>query len=1047
MSTPLALDAPAPVRSQPAADRAAPPRLAQLRQAIEHAAHLLPAQGPITVFIHHNTLHAFEELPFTEAVVKAGKLFGCQPYLDEERFREELGRGRIRLADLDAVVTGDVGDAAADEVLSSTTRRELRLAMLQYPLRSGPTEELLWFVAETDALRRIRSDTSAAVRRQLIAETRHWVLRDLRGGAQSGAGKRTPEEGSGASHDVAHLADLLERFQARVESWNESTWEAATLQLLWRVCCRGVATAPPANPETRAIAQPAAPVRHRDSLLQAVGVDSDLPVHDLLIRFCGAFLDQGLAHWQLPQRDEGFFRAFCALYRRDGSAQRWLGDVARAIASVEQRGLTPLESILESLGVLGVEPGEWDSYLAATLLALRGWGGIIRFLEERGDRAVHPVSHDSLIEFLAVRLLLDRCALADTARRAMGFGGSLADLRDELTRRLAPPPPVQVEQRAFAVFQLAQVLGWTPEHLHRLNGTDWATLLRELDSFPALERRRVFHLAYERRFYTQTLDALALHNRHPRRQPAAPWFQAMFCIDEREESLRRHVEELAPQAVTYGIAGFYFLDIYYRGAADAHFVPLAPAIMRPRYWLAERVVDNLEETHERRARTRRALGKAAHRAHLGSRSFALGAVLSAAVGVMASAPLIARTLFPRLTARIRKRFGRLVQPPSTRLELERRYPNPGPENGHVGLTLDEMTAAAERVLRDTGLTSGFARLVFTFGHGSTSMNNPHESAHDCGACGGARGGPNGRAIAQILNDARIRERLRQHGIDIPATTVFIGGMHNTSSETMTYYDLDCLPLSHRQEFEAIRAVIEQALDRDAHERCRRFGSAPLELSFEAARQHVEGRAEDLAQVRPEWGHATNAICVVGRRERTRGLFLDRRAFLNSYDPTQDDGDGSILTRILQAAVPVCAGISLEYYFSYVDNVGYGCGTKLPHNIASLLGVMNGAASDLRTGLPWQMVEIHEPVRILFVIETSVPTMQRILERNPAIARLVRNGWVQLAVLDPDSPKLWFYRDGGFQDYQPQAAELPRAASSVDWYRGWRDHLEFAAIGS
>ena len=32
--------------------------------------------------------------------------------------------------------------------------------------------------------------------------------------------------------------------------------------------------------------------------------------------------------------------------------------------------------------------------------------------------------------------------------------------------------------------------------------------------------------------------------------------------------------------------------------------------------------------------------------------------------------------------------------------------------------------------------------------------------------------------------------------------------------------------------------------------------------------------------------------------------------------------------------------------------------------------MNGHASDLRTGLPWQMVEIHEPVRILFVVETT-----------------------------------------------------------------------------
>jgi hypothetical protein len=545
----------------------------------------------------------------------------------------------------------------------------------------------------------------------------------------------------------------------------------------------------------------------------------------------------------------------------------------------------------------------------------------------------------------------------------------------------------------------------------------------------------------------QTLDAIALHNRAPREEPPAPRFQALFCIDEREESIRRHVEELAPDAVTFGIAGFYFIPMYYKGAADAHFVPLCPAVMQPQHWVTEKVLDRLADTHRQQVRTRRVLGLASHQFHMGSRTFALGALLSAALGVLASIPLIARTLFPRLTARIRQHCGRYVlATPATCLQLERTDPTPGPEPGRVGFTLEEMTSIAERVLRDTGLTSGFARLVLTFGHGSTSMNNPHESAHDCGACGGSRGGPNGRAIACILNDPRVRERLHVRGLHIPPETVFVGGMHNTSSEGLTFYDLDLLPESHRAEFEAIRAILEQAGDRDAHERCRRFLSAPLTLSFAAARQHVEGRAEDLAQVRPEWGHATNAICIIGRRARTRGLFLDRRAFLNSYDPTQDDADSTILMRILQAALPVCAGISLEYYFSYVDNTGYGCGTKLPHNIAALLGVMDGAASDLRTGLPWQMVEIHEPVRILFIVETTPEQMLRIMDRHAGIGGLVRNGWVQLAVLDPDSPALHVYRNGAFHPYTPDAEQLPWAASSVHWYRGWRDHLEFAEIG-
>jgi uncharacterized protein YbcC (UPF0753/DUF2309 family) len=239
--------------------------------------------------------------------------------------------------------------------------------------------------------------------------------------------------------------------------------------------------------------------------------------------------------------------------------------------------------------------------------------------------------------------------------------------------------------------------------------------------------------------------------------------------------------------------------------------------------------------------------------------------------------------------------------------------------------------------------------------------------------------------------------------------------------------------------------VDTARQRNAHERCRRFEAAPLNLSPEAALRHVENRAEDLAQVRPEYNHATNAITYVGRRGRTRGLFLDRRAFLTSYDPTQDDEEHSILTRILQPVIPVCAGIGLEYYFSCVDPNGYGCNNKLPHNVASLLGVMLGASSDLQPGLNTQMIEIHEPMRPLFIIETTPEAMQQIMDCNPEIGRMCRNRWVQLATLAPDSPKIHVYDGEQFHVYQPESTLLPQVAASVDWYRGWRDHLGFAVI--
>lgn len=745
-------------------------QLERLQEAIDHAAHLLPSQGPITVFVHHNTLHALEDLPFSQAVAEGSRTFGCEPFYSKEYYRKQLKSGRIRISDLEAVLRQDLEDRGSERLDTLGTRFDLYLAMVRFPLQMAPTPELEWMIAETDALRRFRRDVTPAIRGQMVEDTRHWVMRNLlKSSPQAGAAP------SGNGKDQGQLQSFIRQLSAEfggqpAELWNNDQWEAFCLTALWNICLRGMEGFPPQVPRHT---QPL--VRHRDWLFKVTGKDSDLRVNDILIRFTAAFLDQGLAHWELPHRELGLYQAFLRLFSTSGLAPD--GDL-RGLRGELQRLLrnevSPLECIQQTLRDLGVGPDELDEYLLQTLLTLRGWAGMIWQIETRTDRVVRPAPQGTLVEFLAVRLLLERTVIGNMARDELGWQGPLSAFRGDAAKVSSQPREEELEeledldQRAFYVFQLAQVMGWSPRTLYELPRSSWGTLLEELHSFNNFERRRIWQLAYERRYRTEALDALSLHaaRDHFPRTPVRA--QVVCCIDDREESFRRHLEEVAPDIETLSAAGFFAVAMYYQGAADAHYTPLCPIIVRPQHWVAEDVVFSLETSHQMRRRARRAVGRATHQVHLGSRSFAIGAVLATILGPLASVPMVARILFPRHTARLREAAEQLVEVPRvTQLRLERSRPDPSQEEGHIGYTVPEMTNIVERLLRDLGLTSNFAPLVLIVGHGSSSLNNPHESAYNCGACAGSRGGPNARAFAQMANDARVRGRLRERGLEIP----------------------------------------------------------------------------------------------------------------------------------------------------------------------------------------------------------------------------------------------------------------------------------------
>lgn len=963
-----------------------------LASLIDELAHLLPAQGPISIFIHHNTLHSFEHMPFEEAVERAGEQLGCAPFLAEYRYREKLASGRILAADVESLLREQLGDRGEDDVAGVGSRFDLWRALVLHGIPRATGQELAWILDETTALSRFRRDIPA---------------------------------------DAKSALDVFNEENERAGE------ERRSVRRLWNACLAAVRRSdePPATEATP-------PVRHSDWLRVTCGIDVDAWIHPPLIRFLAGYLDQGLAHWSMPERSRGIHGCFLEIYQDSLAAQcgEWAQSLPRLVADDYDVARDAIRSIANSLAQLGVAEAEHADYLRAELLALRGWAGIVRQIEERPDRVPARDTLVSLRGYLAVRLLFERAAL-EHASQQLSFSGSQAALRPWLRSRLPRPPTPTALERAWPLFHVAQLCGldasvveqWTARNVSQLE-----TELRELDG---MRQRRILHLAFERTIRYRLYDALIRHS--PQELAGTPAFQAVFCIDEREESFRRHLEEVEPRCETFATAGFFNVAMYHQGVSDAHPRPLCPVAIRPEHYVAEIELDADRFAGRSRRLQRRAAGFLGYNVHLGSRLPVRGALLMTAFGWLALVPLVLRVVFPWLSSRWRRMGETSNAPSKTRLQLHRQDAAP-PAGSHSGFTTREMADIVRRVLEDIGICDRLSPLVLVVGHGSISLNNPHESAHDCGACGGGRGGPNARAFAQMANDPSVRCLLAAEGLAIGDDIWFIGAQRNTCNNAVTFYDEDLVPVQHQALFRRAEEAIETARRREAHERCRRFDASPRWLPTLAALAHVEGRAADLAQPRPEYGHATNAFCIIGRRARTRGLFLDRRAFLVSYDSGRDH-DGAILARIMSAVVPVVAGISLEYYFSYVDPTGYGCGTKLPHNVTSLLGVMDGAQSDLRTGLPWQMVEVHEPTRLAIVVEGKRDRLRRILQDNAAIERLVRNRWIWLGCLDTDTGALYEFRATGFIPHTPKHALAAVTGESAAWYQGKRGFLPPAVI--
>lgn len=807
----------------------------------------------------------------------------------------------------------------------------------------------------------------------------------LRGGALSLSEARFRElHASGRITDP----DLIETIVARhPEVRATGTVRIAGIDIDPAELVRLDLVAGPLAPEPAAV-----PITRSEWVDHAEGSDLAGHIDEYVSRWMACFLDDGAA-WPMPGREAGLYPAWKRLAPRDPGLGRLAGPSARQfIAALPPRAD---DALLELTVLLAAEPHGHIEYFQRHLCRQAGWAGALA-----GPGGAHP---DRLVDYLAVRLAVEAAVVERGDRRRVA---------DRATTRGPNVPAIPDDDlRARCVLDAG---------VSSVNAGPSTVSLPMLSAVrdviavvPISERQHIWQAAYERNYRVGLVGSLASTPTSERLNSQRPSVTTVFCIDPRSEGMRRHLEaELGDDVETIGYAGFFGLPVAVSvlDAGDAQ--ASCPVIVTPRAIIAELPAGEELGVHDhgRRHGDGRNLSDSLSdvwkeaKSHTGTK-FSLAETAGWMLGPLAALATFAPSTHRRLVAATSRAA---VPPVVTRMGVTRREPDSvelsasedrsrgaGAESG---MFLADQVATAHAILATLGRERPFGRLVLLCGHGSHHVNNPFRSALDCGACGGRAGGANARTAATLLNLAAVRTALLESGTDL-GDTVFVAGEHHTTTDVVELLDAEDVPPTHRVELDALASALDHAGGALALERSATLVQPLASRHRTASVSRVRTRADDWAQVAPEWGLANNAAFVVGPRSLTTGVDLGRRVFLHSYRTAADD-TGGVLEAILTGPMVVAHWISSQYYASTVDPATYGAGSKPLHNVVGDLGVLEGSGGDLRPGLPVESVSVrgvtmHEPMRLLLIVDAPRQHVEMVIGRNPVLTRLFDNGWVTI----------------------------------------------------
>jgi uncharacterized protein YbcC (UPF0753/DUF2309 family) len=660
-------------------------------------------------------------------------------------------------------------------------------------------------------------------------------------------------------------------------------------------------------------------------------------------RHCGGHFDEGQASWSSPWKGLPLYTAWreaaSLSYRMDQLGIPGFRKLVRELPA------TPTEAIWQMLHELDLPPDDWRAFLMCEIFSASGWASYVKYRVREAANAGRR--DEDLIGLLAIRLAYD-VALARVHPNVWRAERDKA-ASDDLGSEVPVAPPTDVLARY--VLQVAA------------------------------------ESAYRRNLLGQLISRKPTPS--PTQRKAA---QMIFCIDVRSEVMRRQLESLSGDIETFGFAGFFGMSFEYVPLGEPSGAAQCPVLLQPGFQIQEAVTgasqdQAVQARHEQR--TWRKVWKSFRSSAVSCFSFV------ESLGLFYVAKLLTDSLGMTRPVSVADRDG---LPKSGNAALAPDVHTCGSHALPFGKKID----LAEGMLRNLGLTAGFAKIVAVCGHGSDVVNNPYKAGLDCGACGGNSGEPNARVAAALLNDPEVRNGLAGRGIAIPSDTWFVPAVHNTTTDDIRLFDTAAVPTSLATDLAQLRTWIEEAGRLCRTER-------GMRLNTEDGADLI-GRSRDWSEVRPEWGLAGNSAFIVAPRSRTAGLDLGGRTFMHSYDQAKDP-ELKILELIMTAPMVVTSWINLQYYASAVDNRSFGSGNKVLHNVVGQFGVLEGNGGDLMTGLPMQSVHDgirlqHDPLRLLVVIEATRDAVEKIINKHAMVRDLVSNGWLLLTVLEDQQAYRW-----------------------------------------